>query len=120
MADGQLWLYCGLVFLAAVIGKFGGCTLAARANGIGPREASLIGVMMNTRGLMELIAINVGYDLGILPRSVFFMMVFMAIATTYMTTPLIRRLIRGTEVWDAYRVSAFAARFERTTSPAES
>jgi Kef-type K+ transport system membrane component KefB len=111
MTGGKLWMFCGLVLAAAIIGKFGGCTLAARANGIPPREASIIGVMMNARALMELIVINVGYDLGIIPRTVFFMLVFMAVFTTYMTTPILRRLIRGSEVWESYRVSAFAARF---------
>ena len=113
MKGGQLCLFCGLVPAAAIVGKFGGCTLAARANGVPAREASIIGVMMNTRGLMELIAINVGYDLGVVPKTVFFMLVFMAVCTTWMTTPILRRLIRGSEAWDSYRVSAFAARFER-------
>lgn len=113
MGGGALWLFCGLVLAAAVAGKFGGCALAARLSGIPPRESAMIGVMMNTRALMELIVINIGYDLGIIPKSVFFMLVFMAVATTYMTTPVLRRLIRGSEVWKDYRESAFAARFER-------
>jgi len=112
MAGGGLWIFCGLVLLAAVVGKFGGCTLAARANGLPLREASIIGVMMNTRALMELIVINIGYDLGIIPKTVFFMLVVMAVVTTYMTTPILRRLMRHSEVWESYRVSAFAARFE--------
>jgi len=107
MTGGRLWLFCGLVLVAAIIGKFGGCALA---NGIPPRESSIIGVMMNTRALMELIVVNVGYDLGILPKPVFFMLVFMAVFTTYMTTPVLRRLIRGSELWDGYRLSAFGAR----------
>jgi Kef-type K+ transport system membrane component KefB len=110
MAGGKLWLFCGLVLLAAVIGKFGGCSIAARLNGVAPREASIIGVMMNARGLTELIVINVGYELGILPKNVFFMLVIMAVATTYMTTPVLRRLFRGSEMWDSYKASAFAAR----------
>jgi Kef-type K+ transport system membrane component KefB len=109
MSGGTLWIFCALVLLIAVIGKFGGCSIAARLNGVPAREASIMGVLMNTRGLMELIVINVGYELGILPKNVFFMLVFMAVATTYMTTPVLRRLIRGTEVWDAYKASAFAA-----------
>jgi len=113
MAGGELWLFCGLVLVAAVVGKFGGCTLAARLSGIAPRESAMIGVMMNTRALMELIVISIGYDLGIIPKSVFFMLVFMAVATTYMTTPVLRRLIPGSEVWEDYKESAFAARHER-------
>lgn len=115
MLGTKLWIFCGLVLAAAIIGKFGGCTIAARLSGIAPRESAIIGVMMNTRALMELIVINIGYDLGIIPKTVFFMLVFMAVTTTYMTTPILRRLIRGSEVWDSYRVSAFATQFE--TSP---
>jgi Kef-type K+ transport system membrane component KefB len=92
MTGWELWAMCGLVLAAAVAGKLGGCALAARWNGFSWREAGLIGVMMNTRALMELIVINIGYDLGILPKSVFFMLVFMAIFTTYMTAPVMRRL----------------------------
>lgn len=92
MTGWELWAMCGLVLAAAVVGKLGGCTLAARWNGFSWREAGLIGVMMNTRALMELIVINLGYDLGIIPKSVFFMLVFMAIFTTYMTAPVMRRL----------------------------
>jgi Kef-type K+ transport system membrane component KefB len=110
MAGGRLWLFCGVVLLAAIIGKFGGCTLAARLSGVPPREASIIGVMMNARGLTELIVVNAGYELGILPKSVFFMPVLMAVATTYMTTPILRRIFHGSEVWDSYAVSDLAVR----------
>jgi len=82
----------GLVLAAAVVGKFGGCTLAARWNGFSWADSGMIGVMMNTRALMELIVINIGYELGIIPQSVFFMLVFMAIFTTYMTAPVMRRI----------------------------
>jgi Kef-type K+ transport system membrane component KefB len=92
MSGGELWFLCGLVLLTAIAGKLGGCTLAARWNGLSWRDASAIGVMMNTRALMELIVINIGFDLGIIPRTVFFMLVFMAIFTTYMTTPILRRI----------------------------
>ncbi len=115
MTGGTLWMFCGLVLVAAIIGKFGGCTLAARANGMPMREASIVGVLMNTRALMELIVINIGYDLGIIPKSVFFMLVFMAVVTTYMTTPILRRLLRGSNAWEAYSVSAFATRLESST-----
>jgi Kef-type K+ transport system membrane component KefB len=110
MTGGKLWMFCGLVLVAAVVGKYGGCRAAARLNGVSPREASIIGVMMNARGLTELIVINVGYELGILPKTVFFMLVFMAVATTYMTTPVLRRLFRGSELWESYRLSTFEAR----------
>jgi Kef-type K+ transport system membrane component KefB len=105
MQGGLLWGLCGLVLVAAVAGKWGGCMAAAILNGEGPREAALIGVLMNTRALMELIVINIGYDLGIIPKTVFFMLVFMAVVTTYMTTPLLRRLIRSSELEPDYRAS---------------
>jgi Kef-type K+ transport system membrane component KefB len=108
MVGWTLWGLCGLVLLAAIVGKFGGCTLAARWNGVSWRESCTIGIMMNTRGLMELIVINMGYDLGIIPRTVFFMLVVMAVVTTAVTTPALSVLIRKTEAEDAYRQSHFA------------
>ena len=98
MSGATDWLLCGLVLLAAIAGKVGGCALAARASDLSWRDASLIGIMMNTRGLMELIVINMGYDLGIIPKSVFFMLVLMAVLTTYLTAPLMRLLVRGSEI----------------------
>ncbi len=108
MAGAELWVMCGLVLLAATAGKFGGCVIAARANGFPWRESSIMGVLMNTRGLMELIVINIGYDLGILPKSVFFMLVLMAVVTTYMTAPILRRLVPGSEIEKEYRTSSLA------------
>jgi len=91
----QHWLICGLVVAAAMVGKMGGCGLAARAGGLSWRESGCIALMMNTRALMGLIAINVGRDLGVIPESVFCMLVIMALATTFLTTPLLRRLLPG-------------------------
>ena len=108
MGGSGLWFLCGLVLLAATAGKFGGCMLAARANGLPWRESSIIGALMNTRGLMELIVINIGYDLGIIPKSVFFMLVFMAVVTTYMTAPVVRRLVPNSEIEKEYSASTFA------------
>lgn len=108
--------FAALVLAAAVFGKMGGCTIAARLSGMKRNEALMVGAMMNTRALMELIVINIGYDLGIVPKSVFFMLVFMAVFTTYMTTPILRRLVRHTEVWESYRLSAFAARFDKAAA----
>jgi Kef-type K+ transport system membrane component KefB len=112
MAGASLWVMCGLVLLTAFVGKFGGCSLAARLNGVPWREASMIGVMMNTRALMELIVINIGFELGIIPKSVFFMLVFMAVVTTYVTTPVLRRLVRSSELERDYLKSEFAGRVE--------
>ncbi len=110
MAGGALWIMCGLVLLTASVGKFGGCLLAARLNGLSWCEASLIGVLMNTRALMELIVINLAFDLGIIPKSVFFMLVSMAVFTTYITTPVLRRLLCSTELEPYYLSSEFAGR----------
>jgi len=84
-----MWLDCGLVIVVAVAGKFGGSAIAARLTGLSWREASAVGVLMNTRGLMELVILTIGLDLGVIPPSVFVMMVLMALVTTFMTTPLL-------------------------------
>jgi len=102
-----MWLICGAVILAAIVGKFLGCGLAARMSGFRRKESSLVGIMMNTRGLMELIVINVGYDIGAIPKSLFCMLVLMAVATTVMTTPLIRLFARGTEIEVPLKQSGF-------------
>jgi Kef-type K+ transport system membrane component KefB len=85
--ESSLWAACGYIILTAVAGKFGGSTLAARVVGQSWRESLSIGALMNTRGLMELIVLNIGYDLGVLTPEVFAMMVIMALVTTFMTGP---------------------------------
>ncbi len=85
----SLWFYTGLIILAATAGKFGGSALASRACGISWRDASAIGILMNTRGLMELIILNIGRNLGVITDTLFAMMVIMAIVTTAMTTPIL-------------------------------
>lgn len=95
---GAMWLICGAVVVAAVIGKLIGCGLAARASGFTWKEAGIIGAMMNARGLMALIAINIGYEMGVIPRSLFCVLVVMALATTVLTTPLLLWLRKGTEI----------------------
>lgn len=87
--SGALWVTCGLIILVAVAGKFGGSTLAARATGLTWREAGALGVLMNTRGLMELIILTIGLELGVIPPVLFAMLVLMALATTFMTTPVL-------------------------------
>jgi Kef-type K+ transport system membrane component KefB len=88
--DAQSWLVCALVLLVAIVGKFGGATLAGRFTGHSWQTSCSLGVLMNTRGLMELIVLNVGYDLGILGPKIFTMMVIMAVATTMMAGPILR------------------------------
>jgi Kef-type K+ transport system membrane component KefB len=106
----QLWGLCLLVIAAAVAGKFGGCGVAARLGGFTTREATCVGLLMNTRGLMELIVINLGKDLGVIPESVFCMLVLMAILTTVMTTPLVLRVMPGTELEAYIRQTDFVKR----------
>ncbi len=103
--DGYLWGICALVMAAAIGGKLLGCLLAAKVSGYPWRESMLIGVLMNTRALMELIVINAGKDLGVLPDSLFTMFVLMALVTTVMTTPLFFLFNKGTEVESARRIS---------------
>jgi len=88
--SAQLWGWCLLLILLASVGKFGGCYFAARRCGMNPQEAKAIGIMMNTRALMELVVINVGMDLGVIPPDVFTMLVIMAIASTVVTTPALK------------------------------
>lgn len=87
-------LVCGLIIAVATAGKFGGTLLAARWTGLRWRPAAGLGVLMNTRGLMELIVLNVGLELGVISSTLFTMMVLMALVTTIATTPILRRLIR--------------------------
>jgi Kef-type K+ transport system membrane component KefB len=86
---GGMWLYVLLIIAVAVAGKFGGSTLAARMAGMEWRDAASLGILMNTRGLMELVALNIGLDIGVITPSLFTMMVVMALATTVMTSPLL-------------------------------
>ncbi|MDC3957610.1 cation:proton antiporter domain-containing protein [Polyangium jinanense] len=86
------WGICALLILLACLGKFGGSALAARFTGLGWRESSAIGILMNTRGLMELVALNLGLDLGVISPTLFTMMVLMALFTTFITTPLLQRI----------------------------
>jgi Kef-type K+ transport system membrane component KefB len=85
----SLWWYCGLIIFAATAGKFGGSAFAARICGLSWRDASAIGILMNTRGLMELVILNIGRDLGVITDAVFAMMIIMAIVTTALTTPIL-------------------------------
>jgi Kef-type K+ transport system membrane component KefB len=86
----QMWGVCALVIFTATAGKLGGSAIAARATGMSWRDAGAIGIFMNTRGLMELIILNVGLDAGVISPTVFTIMVMMALVTTFMTTPLLQ------------------------------
>lgn len=86
---GELWLWTALIIFVACLGKFGGSSLLARMCGMSWREAGAIGILMNTRGLMELVILNIGRELGVITDAIFAMMVLMAIVTTFMTTPVL-------------------------------
>jgi Kef-type K+ transport system membrane component KefB len=85
--DPYLWKVTGFIILVAVVGKFLGSALAARFVGQNWKDSLTIGALMNTRGLMELVVLNIGYDLGVLTSEIFTMMVIMALVTTFMTGP---------------------------------
>jgi K+:H+ antiporter len=87
------WIYCALIVLVATLGKFGGSAVAARLSGLGWRDASAIGVLMNTRGLMQLIVLDVGLDMGILSPTLFAMLIIMALVTTFATMPALDLLM---------------------------
>jgi Kef-type K+ transport system membrane component KefB len=95
LLSGEAWLACGLIILVAVAGKLGAITAAARLHGMPWFESLALGALMNTRGLMELIVLNIGYDLGILSPTMYTMMVIMALTTTCMAGPALAVLGRG-------------------------
>jgi Kef-type K+ transport system membrane component KefB len=87
-----LWAACAMIIGVAIVGKFGGSTLASRVFGMSWREAGVLGILMNTRGLVELVALNIGLDIGVISPTVFTMMVIMALVTTLVTSPLLQWL----------------------------
>ncbi|MDP4239228.1 MAG: cation:proton antiporter [Bacteroidota bacterium] len=89
-----LWGVCGIFIFVAISGKFIGGAFTARILGETWRDSLSLGVLMNTRGLMELIVLNIGYEMGILPPSIFVMLVIMALVTTFMTTPVLSLITR--------------------------
>jgi len=100
LAGGYEWLVCGGIIVVATLGKFGGTAIAARFNGLDGRHSMALGALMNTRGLMEVIVLNVGLDLGIISPTLFTMLVLMALVTTVMTIPLLH-LVMPASRWRA-------------------
>jgi Kef-type K+ transport system membrane component KefB len=92
VSDARQWMIVGLIILLATVGKFGGTLLGARLTGMDWRMAASLGILMNTRGLMELIVLNVGRDLNVISDTLFTMMVLMAVVTTMATTPILDSL----------------------------
>jgi len=97
------WLICGAIVLAASAGKVAGCLAAARASGMSARDSLALAVLLNTRGLMELIVLNIGLDLGVIEPRLFTMMVIMALVTTMATSPILDRVLEGAETAEATR-----------------
>jgi Kef-type K+ transport system membrane component KefB len=87
------WQWLGIILAAAITGKIVPVYFASRFSGFDHRESTILGTLMNTRALMELIVLNIGFDLGFIPQNVFTMLVIMAIVTTVMTGPLLRVLL---------------------------
>lgn len=85
----DLWVMCGIITLVAIVGKVGGAYVSARIVGESVKNSLYIGAMMNTRGLMELVVLTIGYEMGILTPQIFVMLVLMTLVTTFMTAPLI-------------------------------
>ena len=89
------WLMCAVIIAIATAGKFGGTALAARLTGIAWRDSAALGILMNTRGLVELIVLNIGLDLGVITPRLFAMLVIMALVTTMMTSPILSSITRS-------------------------
>ncbi len=117
--DASGWMVCGVIIAVATAGKLGGSAVTARLTGLQWREALQLGALMNTRGLMELIALNIGYDLGILSPRIFAMLVIMALVTTLMTGPLFALFGRMRPVADvgAGKARAFKPPRSRSIPP---
>ena len=92
--DPELWLLAGGLLVVAIVGKFGGAMLGARVSGLGWRDSAMLGTLMNTRGLTELIALNLALDLGVISEALFTALVLMALVTTFMAGPLLNLLDR--------------------------
>jgi Kef-type K+ transport system membrane component KefB len=96
LVSGSEWLVVVLIIGVATAGKFGGTLLGARVSGLSWRSAASLGILMNTRGLMELIVLNLGLDLGVISPKLYTMMVLMALATTIATTPMLQLTMPAT------------------------
>ena len=92
LQTGEEWIVCAVIIFVAIIGKFGGVATVARLTGLNWRDSAILGILMNTRGLVELIVLNIGLDLGVITPRMFAMLVIMALVTTMMTSPLLSAL----------------------------
>jgi Kef-type K+ transport system membrane component KefB len=88
----EMWMYTALIILVATAGKLGGSMIASWLAGMPLRESAGLGTLMNTRGLMELVILNIGLDIKVISPALFSMMVLMALFTTFMTTPVLEMI----------------------------
>ena len=118
----EQWMMCALIIAVASAGKFGGSAIAARLTGLNWRDSSALGVLMNTRGLMELIVLNIGLEMNVISPTLFAMLVIMALVTTFATTPILHLITRGQARRDraAARARHLLARARRRTASADS
>jgi Kef-type K+ transport system membrane component KefB len=86
------WFICGAVLAVAIAGKFIGAVIPARMSGVPWRDAMVLGTLMNTRGLMEIVIANIGLECGIIPPSMFAVLIVMALVTTFATGPILNRI----------------------------
>ncbi|HEY3783585.1 MAG TPA: cation:proton antiporter [Fimbriimonadaceae bacterium] len=107
LGSGLMWIALGLLLFVSFFGKFVGCFFAAKLSGFPNRQSAAIGIMMNTRALMGLIAANIGLEMGAIPKSVYCMLVLMCVISTILASPVLRRLIRGTELEKPYSESEY-------------
>jgi len=97
VAGVEAWVICGLIIVVATVGKFGGTLIAGRLTGLSWRHAAALGTLMNTRGLMELIVLNIGLDMHVISPTLFAMMVIMALVTTLGTAPALALVLARDE-----------------------
>jgi Kef-type K+ transport system membrane component KefB len=94
LSEAEHWVVGAVIIAVASLGKFGGSFVAGRLTGLTSRDAASVGILMNTRGLMELVVLNIGLDLGVISPTLFAMLVLMAVVTTLATTPILQLLQR--------------------------
>jgi Kef-type K+ transport system membrane component KefB len=92
LTGSRMWVWAGIILLASVAGKMGGAALAARWSGQTWKDAVALGALLNTRGLVELIVLNIAYNAGVFSPTLFTMLVVMALVTTIITTPILNAL----------------------------
>lgn len=94
LQTGEDWFLCWVIIAVATTGKFGGTLIAAKLTGMSLRDSSALGILMNTRGLVELIVLNIGLDLGVISPTLFAVLVLMALVTAFATTPILDAILR--------------------------